>query len=146
MDVMMNENNLYSNMVSAKNPSPLCLPFPLPPPIQVALNIEMCVKLFNIFTPGNNLHMCMDMQMKVQKAPIIVLHFDCMRMGQDGVAIVKPDQNGGLEVNTEGVSPENPDVVDTVDTVPQTQVTQPGEPPQTDYDIYDEVTEVKIKN
>lgn len=111
--------------------------------------------------------MCMDMQMKVQKAPFIVrincftvankfwstfhsfnsdlpkvLHFDCMRMGQDGVALVKPDQNGGLEVNTEGASPENP----VVDTVPLTQTMQPGEPPQTDYDIYDEVTEVKINN
>lgn len=153
-------------MVSAKNPPPLCIPIPIP---YIPLNTEMCVKMFNIFTPGRNLHMCMDMQMKVQKAPIIVseldicgssstatifiskkvLHFDCMRMGQDGVALVKPDQNGGLTV-TDSPQGEVPDVgtVPDVETVPQSQGMQPTsvEPPQTDYDIYDEVTETKIKN
>ncbi len=69
MDVMMNENSLYSNMISAKNPPPLCIPVPLP---YIPLSTEMCVKMFNIFTPGRNLHMCMDTQMKVQKAPVIV--------------------------------------------------------------------------
>lgn len=64
-----------------------------------------------------------------------------MRMGQDGLAIVKPDQNGGLEVT-------DPPSVDTVDAVPQSQVIQSTsvEPPQTDYEIYDEVNENKNKN
>lgn len=65
-------------------------------------------------------------------------------MGQNGVALVKPDQNGGLDVtdSTEGEVPPN------VETVPQSQGMQSTsvEPPQTDYDIYDEVTETKIKN
>ena len=28
MDMNMNENSVYSNMISGKNPSPLCLPVP----------------------------------------------------------------------------------------------------------------------
>lgn len=67
MDVMMNENSLYSNMVSAKNPEPICVPVPYVPG-----GVDMCIKLFNIFTPGRNLHMCVDMQARVAKAPIIV--------------------------------------------------------------------------
>lgn len=80
----MNENNLYSNMVSAKNPPPLCIPVPLP---YIPLNTEMCVKMFNIFTPGRNLHMCLDMEMKVQKAPIIVR--DELEKGRGQYAAIK---------------------------------------------------------
>lgn len=74
-----------------------------------------------------------------------------MRMGQDGVALVKPDQNGGLTVTDppQGAVTDPPQVeVPDVETVPQSQGMQPTsvEPPQTDYDIYDEVTETKIKN
>lgn len=66
-----------------------------------------------------------------------------MRMGQDGVALVKPDQNGGLDV-TDPPQGEVPNA----ETVPQSQGMQSSsvEPPQTDYEIYDEVTETKIKN
>lgn len=67
MDVMMNEDSLYHNMVSAKNPEPICVPVPYVP-----AGVDMCIKLFNIFTPGRNLHMCMDLQARVAKAPIIV--------------------------------------------------------------------------
>lgn len=80
-------------------------------------------------------------------------------MGQDGLALVKPDQNGGIDVTS---SPESPPQVEIPDqgnvpdqgtvpnqeTVPQTQTMAPSpiEPPQTDYDIYDEVDEYKLHN
>lgn len=81
-----------------------------------------------------------------------------MRMGHDGVALVKPDQNGGLEVTDptpeapepEAPEPEAPEVPEEEypDVVPQSQGMQSTsvEPPQVDYEIYDEVTEIKIKN
>ncbi|XP_070498247.1 uncharacterized protein [Chironomus tepperi] len=94
MDMNMNENSVYSNMISGKNPSPLCLPVPTGP---IPLGMEMCVKLFNIFTPGYNLHMCMDVLAQIQSSPMIILHFDCMRFGRDGPALLKPEENGGLE-------------------------------------------------
>lgn len=65
LDVMNNEQVLYQNMFSAKNPPPMCVPIPYTP-------ASMCIKLFNIFTPGRNLHMCMDMEGKVQDKPYIV--------------------------------------------------------------------------
>lgn len=67
-----------------------------------------------------------------------------MRMGENGFAVVKPDQNGGLDLPAPGGggggggggSPMSPSMISTVG-VPET------DPPQTDYDIYDEVTEIK---
>lgn len=73
----MNDNSIYEYRASAKDPPPLCIPVPIP---YVPLNTEMCIKLFNIFTPGSNLHMCMDMQAKVQKAPVIVSKFPMLCM------------------------------------------------------------------
>lgn len=64
-------------------------------------------------------------------------------MGQNGIALVKPDQNGGLDV-TDPPQVENPPVETAV---PQSQLPQPTvDPPQTDYDIFDPVDEIKNKN
>lgn len=73
--------------------------------------------------------MCMDMMARMQGADIMVissiydsfvkkniyqvLHFDCMRMGQDQVAFLKPEDNGGLdeiseESETEEISENDP--------------------------------------
>lgn len=65
LDVMQNDDVIYENMFSAKNPPPMCLPIPYTP-------AQMCIKLFNIFTPGRNLHMCMDIETKMQDKPFLV--------------------------------------------------------------------------
>lgn len=69
MDMNMNENSIYANMVSGRDPPPLCVPVPTGP---LPLGFDMCIKMFNIFTPGYNLHMCMDIMARVQSSPIIV--------------------------------------------------------------------------
>lgn len=65
-----------------------------------------------------------------------------MRMGQDGFALVKPDQNGGLPVKPEitdsGVEENNGGGGGGGTTDGE------EEPEQTDTDIYDEITEIKI--
>lgn len=62
----MNDDYLiYENTFSAKNPPPACVPIPYMP-------AEMCMKFFNIFTPGRNLHMCLDMEAKVRDKPFLV--------------------------------------------------------------------------
>lgn len=62
---MNNDDVIYQNMFSAKNPPPMCMPIPYTP-------AQMCIKLFNIFTPGRNIHMCMDMETKIEDKPYLV--------------------------------------------------------------------------
>ena len=71
MDMNMNEQSIYSNSVSGRDPPPICLPVPLGG-IPIPFGLDMCVKMFNIFTPGYNLHMCMDIMARVQSTPIMV--------------------------------------------------------------------------
>lgn len=40
--------------------------------------------------------MCMNLETRIERVPVLVLQFDCMRMGFDGVALVKPEEEGGL--------------------------------------------------
>lgn len=71
MDMNMNENSFFNREVSAKNPPPLCMPIPTELVVPIPLGLEMCVKMFNIFTPGQNIHMCMDMMAQIMSAPIM---------------------------------------------------------------------------
>lgn len=91
--------------------------------------------------------MCMDMQARIEKAPVIVLHFDCMRMGTGGVGFFKPGQGGesGSVDNNSGVyNPTQSQGGVGTTTTPSSPAAE--EPPQVDYDVYDEVTEVKRPN
>nr|CAD7460349.1 unnamed protein product [Timema tahoe] len=110
-----------STMALCKNPPAACLPMPVP-----LIPADFCVRFFNIFTPGRNLHFCTDFEMRVLRAKVIVLHFDCLRMGADGLAMLKPEDNGGL-------SPSQ--------TTPETATLDPND------DIpYDPVTEIRVKD
>ncbi|VEN40989.1 unnamed protein product [Callosobruchus maculatus] len=118
MDVYMNENNVFSNAFSAKNPPPLCIPIPIP---YIPIDIQACARLYDIYTPGANLHMCLDFETRIEGGTLLVLHFDCMRMGLDGVAGVKPGvENAGITTS----STTGPPGIE---------------------DVYDEVTEIKKK-
>ncbi|CAG9861394.1 unnamed protein product [Phyllotreta striolata] len=118
MNVLMNNNNIYSNSFSAKNPPPLCIPLPVP---YIPLQVQACARIYDVYAPGQNLHMCLDFETRVQQATVLVLHFDCMRFGMDGAAFLKPEDGSGL--------PQGPGPA--------------GEAGQVDGDVYDEVTETK---
>lgn len=56
--------------ILARNPPPFCVPIPVPylPPGLV----DMCVRLFDISFVEQKLHVCMDMDTRVDKAPVVV--------------------------------------------------------------------------
>lgn len=70
------------------------MPVPLP---YLPIRVHMCAHVFNIFTPGSNLHMCVDFEARIANKPVVILHFDCLRVGSDGFALVKPEDEGGLK-------------------------------------------------
>ncbi|KAI5639773.1 hypothetical protein NE865_07850 [Phthorimaea operculella] len=117
MEVIMQNSTVYKNKFSARNPPPFCIPIPVPylPPGLV----DMCIRLFNVTIVDQRLHVCMDIDSRLDKAPVLVLHFDCMDMGFSGINYpVKP-----------GGSPSPADAT--------------MEPEQVDSDIFDPVTEAQ---
>ncbi|XP_059048023.1 uncharacterized protein LOC131843408 [Achroia grisella] len=116
LEVRMNNDSVYRNTFSARNPPPFCIPIPVPylPPGLV----DMCVRLFDINIIQQMLHVCMDMDTRIDKAPVLILHFDCMDMGLNGIGLSKPGNSGLNQVSNDTAGTE-----------------------QLDSDIYDPVTE-----
>ncbi|XP_026758590.2 uncharacterized protein LOC113518038 [Galleria mellonella] len=118
LEVKMNNDSVYRNTFSARNPPPFCVPIPVPylPPGLM----DMCIRLFDINIVEQKLHVCMDMDTRIDKAPILILHFDCMDMGLNGIGLSKPGSNGLNQSSND---------------------TSGTEQSQLDSDVYDPVTE-----
>jgi hypothetical protein len=41
--------------------------------------------------------MCVDFEARIANRPVVILHFDCLRVGADGFALFKPEDGGGLK-------------------------------------------------
>ncbi|XP_076760799.1 uncharacterized protein LOC143429196 [Xylocopa sonorina] len=107
MTIIMNEKDIYSNTIAAKNPPPLCAPLPYLP------IVNFCVRFFDIYTIGRNLHACIDLETRIIGQPILVLHFNCVKMGVDGISWTKPEEASNHTVSEVQVS--EPEVYDEVD-------------------------------
>lgn len=81
------------NRFAAKNPAPLCVPFYTP-------FVLFCVRFFDIYTSGKNLHVCIDFETRVVNWPILILHFDCVKLGADGISWMKPEDNDEMILQT----------------------------------------------
>lgn len=67
----------YQRTISGKNPPPFCAPLVIPSiiPLLPAPQIDLCIKLFNIYTPAiRNFHICMDWEIKMFSANIVVIN------------------------------------------------------------------------
>lgn len=77
--------------------------------------ISFCVRFFDIYTSGRNLHTCIDFETHVVRWPILVLHFDCVKIGADGISWIKPEDASALQVaNPEIAESNGPEVFDDV--------------------------------
>lgn len=78
--------------------------------------ISFCVRFFDVYTSGRNLHACIDFETLVVSWPVLVLHFDCVKIGADGVSWVKPEDVSVLQAARPEVAESNgPIVYDEVD-------------------------------
>ncbi|KYQ52744.1 hypothetical protein ALC60_08159 [Trachymyrmex zeteki] len=81
-NIMMNDRILYTRTVSGKNPRPICVPVP-------RLPIRACVRFYNIYFQGRNMHLCLSMEGKFQDSTLFKAHniiaCDCILYTADGI-------------------------------------------------------------
>ncbi|KAG4076918.1 hypothetical protein HA402_015905 [Bradysia odoriphaga] len=100
--MMMNDAVLYKTRMSGRNPRPICV---TPPRIGL---IEICAVFHDIYFVGRNMHVCLNMEANFQGYELFDRSFDCMRIGDQGVKIVKPEDGAGLP----GIANGNDAIVD----------------------------------
>ncbi|XP_069688532.1 uncharacterized protein [Periplaneta americana] len=83
VDVLLNGNNLYHTSLSARNPPPFCVGTGVP-------LLNLCVRLYDIRVQNRNVRVCVNMELQFAGRPLVVISFDCVRVGADGVSIEKP--------------------------------------------------------
>ncbi|XP_012280147.1 uncharacterized protein LOC105699590 [Orussus abietinus] len=111
MSLSVDDRRVVETSLSARNPPPLCIPVPYLPVV------SLCFKFYDVHVSEDSVHACLDLQTEVIRAPVLILHFDCLRIGRDGVAWVKPGEDGG----SQKPGPDGNEVYDDVDFEPQDQ-------------------------
>ncbi|XP_026679436.1 GATA zinc finger domain-containing protein 4 [Diaphorina citri] len=103
-----NDRTLAQRRISGKNPRPMCVPLP-----RLTGRAQACVKLSNVYLVGRNVHMCLDLEAKIQDEELFKVSFDCVRMGTSGIKWIKPEDGGGLGPPpvVEGPAPDDYDAV-----------------------------------
>ncbi|XP_014272977.1 uncharacterized protein [Halyomorpha halys] len=100
--LLFNNRQLYQNRISGKNPQPICLP------IRRIVAINVCIRFSNVYLLGRNLHACLDFEGDWNDIELFQVSFECFRLGADGVAVVRPEDGGGLPIPTPTASTSQP--------------------------------------
>ncbi|XP_023246042.1 uncharacterized protein LOC106646220 [Copidosoma floridanum] len=100
MQVLMNENEIYQTSLSARNPPPVCVPLPYVPVL------NFCLRFYDLSLNNSNLNACMDFETRLAQSPLLVMHFNCVRVGGSGIAWAKPGDyllnNSSTQQTTDG--------------------------------------------
>ncbi|XP_039305265.1 uncharacterized protein LOC105195304 [Solenopsis invicta] len=111
LNLVINEREiLAAGPISFRNPPVFCVPYP---PFA-----NFCVRIFDISVDGNNLHACVDFEIRVLSTwPLLIVHFDCIKLGADGIAWMKPENGSNVPL---AIQPEvnGPEIYDQVDFEP----------------------------
>ncbi|XP_033171744.1 spore wall protein 2 [Drosophila mauritiana] len=86
LEVFLNGRPSSKYGISVRNPAPFCIP------VMMGVPMAMCVQMTDVTVVGNNLNMCMDFVVRMATTDLFEMHFQCMRMGLDGLQYV--DKNG----------------------------------------------------
>ncbi|XP_048513429.1 uncharacterized protein LOC105688792 [Athalia rosae] len=124
IQLSMNDRNVLTSMLSAKNPPPICAPLPWIPAL------EICLRFHDLTMPAKNkLQGCVDLETRFVHSPVLVLHFDCLQIGTDGIAWVKPDEVGGGSapmIDYPDPEPSEPETYDEVEFESSEAAESPG--------------------
>lgn len=76
--------------ISASNPPPVCVPLPYVPVV------DFCLRLYDLTLPGNNtIKSCLDFEARLALSPLLVMHFNCIRINNNEIVWVKPGDDDG---------------------------------------------------
>ncbi|KAM7350141.1 uncharacterized protein ACRADG_008801 [Cochliomyia hominivorax] len=87
LEVFLNDTANAKYGISARDPSPLCIP------IMMGIPMSMCIKMSNVGLQGDNLNMCMDFLVRLASTELFEMHFQCMKVGLQGASWVGADGN-----------------------------------------------------
>jgi hypothetical protein len=63
----------------------------------------MCIKLTDVHTDDEYLYACLSMEVQINGLTVIIFNFDCAKLGQNGITLVKPTPktptDGQFDVN-----------------------------------------------
>lgn len=71
--------------VVAKNIPKQCLPVKLPVEVDLLQELQLCLRLYDLFTPGEHLHICVALDILARDLPLLELQIICLQIGRDGV-------------------------------------------------------------
>ncbi|XP_061391245.1 uncharacterized protein LOC133326627 [Musca vetustissima] len=104
LEMFVNETQSAKYAVSARNPSPFCIP------VMLGIPMSMCVQMSDVGLQGDNMHACMDFMVQLASTQIFEMHFQCMQIGAQGAQWVLP---GGGPV----IPPSQSKITDRSDTM-----------------------------
>ncbi|XP_073831697.1 uncharacterized protein [Musca autumnalis] len=102
LEMFVDEKQSAKYAVSARNPSPFCIP------VMLGIPMSMCVQMSDVGLQGDNMHACMDFMVQLASTQIFEMHFQCMQLGAQGAQWVLP---GGGPV----IPPSQSKITDRID-------------------------------
>ncbi|XP_055850529.1 uncharacterized protein LOC129915093, partial [Episyrphus balteatus] len=107
-DLRMKLNNrvLFERSVSGKNPPPFCF---RPPRFGF---VRACIKFYDVYFFGRNMHVCMDLSGYFQGYELFERSYDCLQLGMKGVKIVKPEEGYPLKPTDVEIDQGDDDIED----------------------------------
>ncbi|XP_049300854.1 uncharacterized protein LOC125774723 [Anopheles funestus] len=91
--MIFNNRVLTKNRISGKNPKPICVH---PPRFDF---IEVCANFYDVYFVGRNMHVCMEMNGNFEGYELFSRSFNCLRIGDKGVKVMKPGETVGGSIN-----------------------------------------------